>query len=160
MVNDNTPNIAGRKPSKALFKDYDEEQGIYSLDNFHDVFIECEDMTEYEPALKLVGSWKEWERLKRDFPGLVVFISEWKDELEVKLRSRAVKKILSLQDGEDQKALAAAKFISENGWDKRAGGGRPSKKLKDKEARELARAAAETKDEEDRMLKLVKGGVK
>jgi len=143
----------GRIPSRQLFED-----GTYDIEQFHNVFIELEDMTEYKPALQLCGSWKEWERLKNDWKTFNSYIAEWKEELEIKLRSESVAKIIELSKGDDPKALQAAKFLSEGGWRKRSGSGRPSKAEKTKEAKELARASAETKEEEDRILRLINGG--
>jgi hypothetical protein len=74
----------GRKPSKTLFKEFDED-GIYTLEEFHDVFVECEDITEYEAAIKLVGSWTEWERIKRDWPNFQSYITVWKEEINIRL---------------------------------------------------------------------------
>ncbi len=148
----------GRKPSATLFN----EDGPYCLDEFHDIFIECEDMTEYTAAIKLVGSWKEWCRIKNDWPAFVGYIEEWKEELEILLRSRATAKIQSLlEDSEsDSVKMQAAKYLSEAGWKKRAGAGRPSKREKERELKAMAQSAAETKDEETRILKLVNGGDK
>lgn len=143
----------GRQPSKALF-----ENGTYDIEEFHDVFLEMEDITEYEPAIKLVGSWREWERLKRDWPAFRGHIQEWKEELEVKFRSQASRKIIELSDGDDAKALQAAKWVAEGGYNRRQGAGRPSKAEKNKEAKEIAMAAAETKKDEERILKVLNGG--
>lgn len=146
---------AGRLPSWSFF-----ENGTYDIEEFHQAFLELEDMTEYEPAIKLVGSWKEWERLKRDSVTFNAYVTEWKAELTVKLASKAVKKINELVAGDDAKALQAAKWIAEEGWNKRTGKGRPSKAEREREAKELAKAAAETKQEEDRILKVLNGGMK
>jgi hypothetical protein len=144
----------GRIPSRALF-----ENGTYKIEEFHDVFIELEDMTEYKPALQLCGSWREWQRLKNDWKIFNNYIAEWKEELEVKLRSESVEKIIKLAKGDDPKALQAAKFISEGGWDKRVGtAGRPSNAEKTRAAKELAQAVSETKEEEKRMLSVINGG--
>lgn len=149
--------VRGRIPSRQLF-DPSSDLYRYDISNFHKTFVAIGDMTEYKAALKLVGSWQEWERLKRDWATFRSYIQEWKDELEVKLRSDAVEKIIELSSGEDSKALQAAKFLSESGWNKRAGAGRPSKAEKKRAAREIAKLASETKDEEARILKLVNGG--
>ena len=82
LNNPNATGVSGRQPSKALFDD-----GTYDLEEFHDVFIELEDPTEYKPALQLVGSWREWERLKREWPKLREHIADWNEELEIKLKS-------------------------------------------------------------------------
>ena len=143
----------GRIPSRALFED-----GTYDIDEFHDVFLALDDMTEYTPAIQLCGTWKEWNRLKNDWPTFNDYIVEWKEELEIKLRSTAIQKIIDVSKGFDSAALSAAKFVSSAGWDKRTGVGRPSSAEKQREAKLLARAAAETKQEEDRILSVINGG--
>lgn len=146
----------GRIPSRGLFED-----GTYDIEEFHAIFIKLGDMTEYKAAMQLCGSWKEWQRLKNDWKAFKTYIAEWKEELEVKLRSESVEKIIELAKGDDPKALQAAKFISEGGWNKRVGtAGRPSKAETNRAAKELAQAASETKEEEDRILRVINGGNK
>jgi hypothetical protein len=152
----------GRKRAKSLFFSTmeDDDHAIYYLDKFHDTFIQLEDITEYRAAIELVGTWVEWNRLKRDWPAFRGFIQDWKDELEVKFRSNACAKVLALQSADSESVqLQAAKFLSSAEWDKRqVGAGRPSDKLKRQAAKELASVASETKEEESRMLKVINGG--
>ena len=149
--NANSTGVRGRQSSKAMFED-----GTYDLEHFHDVFIEYEDPTEYKPALELVGSWREWQRIKRDWKGFNGHIEDWKAELEVRLRSKAVDQInkLALDGGNFQ----ASKWMAEVGYEKRSGAGRPSKSEKARAARELAEQAASTKEDKARILKLVNHG--
>jgi len=144
----------GRKATKVLFED-----GTYDIEHFHDIFIAMEDLTEYKPALELVKDWREWNRLKRDWPTFGNFVEEWKEEVRVKLTSEALQKIQSMAKGDDPKALQASRFIAEAG-DQRAGQkkGRPSRAEKEKAATELARAAGETAEERQRILKVINGG--
>ena len=153
----------GRDRSKSLFFGYSEndDYATYHLDEFHDTFIELEDITEYKAAIKLVGSWKKWNNLKRDWPALAGFINEWKEELETKFRSDACANVLSLQHAESESVqLQAAKFLSSAEWDKRSGtgAGRPNKKIQKQAAREVAELASETGKETERILKMVNGG--
>ena len=144
----------GRIPSRQLF-----ENGTYDLNEFHAAFLRCKDPTEYRVAIEACGSWKEWERLKNDWPTFKRHVQEWQDELAILLRSEAVAKIIQLTKGEDAKALSAAKFLSEKGWQKRSGAGRPSNAERKREAKELAKMSSETKEEESRILKVINGGV-
>jgi hypothetical protein len=146
--------IVGRKPVKILFED-----GTYNLEEFHDLFVELEDLTEYKPALQLVGDWRKWNQLKRDWPTFGSFVEEWKEEVRVKLTSEALQKIQLMAKGNDPKALQASRFIAEAG-DQRAGAkkGRPSKADREKAATEIARAAGETAEERQRILKVINGG--
>lgn len=140
----------GRQHAKSLF-----ENGEYDINYFHDVFLDLEDPTEYKPALELVGSWREWQRIKRDWPKFNAHITEWKDELEVKLKSKAVEQINKLAF--DDNNYQASKWLAEEGYHKRQGAGRPSKGEKERAAKELAEQAASTKEDKARILKLVNG---
>ena len=55
---------AGRKPILAQFEDYPEYHQdhipvIWTLKEWHDVYVEEEDLTGYRAAMKLVGNWTE-----------------------------------------------------------------------------------------------------
>jgi hypothetical protein len=150
--------IRGRQGARALF----EEDGPYDLDVFHDTFLDCEDLTEYEPALSLLTGvpksrrWREWNRIKRDWPAFNTYIQEWREELEVLFKSRSIKSIIKV--GHEDDNLQANKWLAEQGFNKRQGAGRPSKAEKDRAAKEIASQAAETKEERERVLRLVNNG--
>lgn len=150
LNNLNSFGVRGRTSSKALF-----ENGTYDLLEFHDTFIRLSDPTEYKAAIELVGSWQEWERIKRDWPGFNHHISSWKEELDIKLKSEAIERINNLASSDHYQAN---KWVAEEGYSKRNNAGRPSKREQKKAADELARAAAETKEERERVLKLVNHG--
>ena len=142
----------GRQAAKALFQGDD---AIYDLEEFHKVFIECEDLTEYEPAMKLVGNWTEWNRLKRDWPTFATtYIKAWIEELEVLFKSRAIKQVM-LQARKGN--FNASRWIAEHGFDKQHGAGRPTKASQKRAAKEIAEASAETKDDQARVLRLING---
>lgn len=147
LNNLNSRGRVGRTAAKSLFED-----GTYDIIEFHDKFIELADPTEYKPAIELIGSWQEWERIKRDWPAFNNHITLWKEELDVKLKSEAIERINKLA-GTDH--YQANKWVAEEGYGKQAKVGRPSSKEKKRAAEELARAAAETKEERERVLKLV-----
>lgn len=147
----------GRKSYKVLFEDASCE--THDLIKFHDVFVEQEDLTEYRAALILVGSWKEWESIKRNWPAFNSHIIMWKEEIVIRLRSQALEKLVTLAKGNSSQAASAAKWLAEEGWSKRAGKGRATKSETQRQSMEIAAAAAETKSEEERMLKVIDGGV-
>jgi len=86
------------------------------------LYLAMEDPTEYEFASKYFLGWKHWVRICENRI-LKNHIDEWREELEVKLRSRGVKAlILSAEQGNHQ----SAKWLADRGWDTR-GAGRPTK---------------------------------
>lgn len=87
------------------------------------LYIACADPTEYEFATTYFLNWKHWQRIC-DNKAIRKYIDEWREELEVKLRSMGVKQVVasaSLPGG-----LQAAKWLADRGWSTR-GAGRPTK---------------------------------
>lgn len=158
-----TVNVGGKPPVKQLFFGFGEndDQALYDMEEFHQTFLEEEDFTEYRPAVKLTGSWAEWNRIKSSWPTFRYNITAWKEELEIKLRSRAMAKLTSLVDSSsEQTAANVCKFLVTCGYDERKGAGRPSKSERTKAAAEIAKTAADTVEEEGRVLELLAGGRK
>ena len=87
------------------------------------LYLMEEDIKEYNFATKYLAGWKHWKRLNNN-KFLRKEFDEWRDELEYKLQSQAVQKIVDLAEVEE--SFAAAKWLAEAGWNKR-GVGRPSK---------------------------------
>jgi hypothetical protein len=110
------------------------EQAVYTLKDQDHVldgkhypslkrlYLETEDPTEYEFATTYLLGWRHWLRLCEN-KAIRRHIDEWRDELEIKLRSKGVREVMkSAAAGNYQ----AAKFLADRGWDTR-GAGRPSK---------------------------------
>jgi hypothetical protein len=127
---------SGGKPlTQSLFLEIGyTEQAVYTLkeqDHYHNgnhypslkrLYLLCEDPTEYTFATTYLLGWRHWQRLCEN-KVLRKHIDEWRDELEVKLRSQGVREMLkSATAGNYQ----AAKFLADRGWINR-GAGRPSK---------------------------------
>lgn len=92
------------------------------------LYLECSDPTEYEFATTHLVGWKHWQQMTNN-KIIRKHIDEWREELEVKLRSEGVRNAIQhAQSGTFQ----AAKWLADRGWDKRAAG-RPSKEEIEKE---------------------------
>ena len=86
------------------------------------LYLEFEDPTEYEFATNVLLGWKHWQRMCEN-KIIRKYIDEWRDELEVKLRSRAITDaIKEARKGHFQ----AARWVADRGWATR-GAGRPTK---------------------------------
>ena len=135
----------GRLPSKALF----EPDGLYSLAIFRTIFIETGDIYEYQAALKLVGSWQEWLRLKRDWPGFCDHVAGWVAELDIKQKSEAALTIVTLSTKDSAAGLSAAKWIAEGHHGKavkqttRVGRPKKSRLAPERTVKDIREAAAE-----------------
>lgn len=86
------------------------------------IYLQMEDVTEYDFANHVFISWKHWLRITEN-KQLLSHISEWRSELEYKLRSKAVQQMI---DQADKGSFQAAKWIANREWDVR-GAGRPNK---------------------------------
>lgn len=124
----------GYKTEYALYtlKSYDHTYKGKVYPSLKRLYLETEDPTEYEFAVKYLIDWAHWKRLNAN-KALSAHFEEWREELELKIRSQAVKDMMSLCASENGN-FSAAKFLADRGWDKRAAG-RPSKSEKEKEQR-------------------------
>lgn len=128
----------GRPLTQGLFLEvnYDEKYAVYTLKDedyeykgvvypsLKKLFLLSEDPTEYAFAIKHLLGWQHWKRLN-DNKMLAKYFEEWREELELKLRSQAIRDMQNLCSGENGN-FGAAKFLADRGWDKKAVG-RPSK---------------------------------
>lgn len=103
-------------------KEYDHIWEGRSYPSLKKIYLEMEDVTEYEFASKHLLNWKQWQRLC-DNKQVGPYIQEWRDELEYKLRSRAAKEMI---EQAASGSYQATKWILDRGWINR-GAGRPSK---------------------------------
>ena len=128
----------GRPLTQGLFLEvnYDEKYAVYTLkDDDHEykgttypslkkLYLKEEDPTEYLFASKHLLGWDQWQRICENRI-LKKHITEWRNELEMKLRALAIRRMIDMADSENGN-FQAAKFLADRGWDKRAAG-RPSK---------------------------------
>lgn len=113
-----------------------------------DIYLEIADPTEYDFALRALGSWEAWQRLSGpDGPEWFrPYVTAWRDELEVKLRREAFLHMRELAKNKTD----AAKWIAEGKWETRRAG-RPSK---EEQQRELRKATSVHKGYEDDAVRL------
>lgn len=102
--------------------------------SFPRLYLEIADPTEYQVATTLFDGWPHWLRLQgnsRIFPT----IQSLRDELEVKLRSEGVRKLITMAGGA-RSSETAAKWLADKGWEKKEMG-RPTKEKVQREAKKL-----------------------
>lgn len=110
-------------------EDYEYKGKVYP--SLKKLYLEMEDIVEYEFATTHLLGWAHWQRMCANRQ-LIKYINEWREELELKLRSRAVKAMRDKVNTEQ--GINAAKWLAEKGWDKKAVG-RPSKQEEEREKR-------------------------
>ncbi len=109
-------------------------QGL--LPSLRDIYIQCADPTEYAFAQLCFGSWRHFQHLTT-LEWFSDYLQEYRDELEVALRSDALK--LLIKQAEDPKGTTAAKFLANADWKGRSSKrGRPSKEEVQGERKRLA----------------------
>ena len=93
--------------------------------------------SEYDFAIAVFGSWDHWDRLSNESNKiLIAMFTSWRLEMEIKIRASSLRDILQTSGSSDSAGLAAAKYIAERGWEKRAG--RPTKAAVEKETKAQA----------------------
>lgn len=147
----------GRYLTKGLFKetcDLKHIKPIYTLSDepkegfisAREVYMNANDPSEYQVAIDMVGSWEHWKRLC-ECDWFMECVTRWREELELKLRSNALRSIVNQSLKEGKEAVSAAKYIVEGGWkgsqNKR---GRPSKDEIKREARIQAELGGELEE--------------
>ena len=100
------------------------------------LYLEIGDPTEYEFAEQCFINWAHWQRICEN-KAVLAYIQGWRDELEVKIRSVAVKQAMAHAASG---SYPAAKWISDRGW-KTRGAGRPSAEEVQRETKIAARVA-------------------
>jgi len=131
-------------PSKKLFKQYD-KTGTEDLEDWRARFVEVADPTEYLGAIELMGSWRDWQTFKRNWPTFTNnILPDWVAEIEVKLRAEAIRDLCN--QAATAKGTAAAKWIAEGKYRARKAGA-PSKAEVQREAKIQARIDNEVEDD-------------
>lgn len=125
-----------------IFSLYDDKPGLV---NCRKTFVALEDPTGYEWSMQYLGDYEHWKKLMKS-KWFQEAYDVWMEELKMKLRSQAIKRIKEIQDeGQPAQALVASKYLASFEWEK-AGRGRPSKQ---EITGELKRAAEALKVEDE-----------
>lgn len=97
-------------------KDEDHELNGKTYISFKRKYLELADPTEYLVATELLGGWKHLQALYKS-PECRKFLSECREELEVKLRSKAIRNIAADALSESKSAISSAKWMADKGWE-------------------------------------------
>ena len=99
--------------------DYEYKGNLYP--SLKKLYLAMEDIVEYDFANEYLLGWQHWVRLGEN-KLIRNHIDEWREELELKIRSRAVREMIKTAP----ESFQAAKWLSDRGWAVKAPG-RPSK---------------------------------
>jgi hypothetical protein len=140
-------NPSGTRFLKALFFEQNttgKDQVVYTLKDsdhlgypsLYRLYMELEDLTEYEFANKYLDGWEHWEMLcKCDW--FKPYVERWRKELHLKISARALRKIKAEAQTTSREAVNCAKYLLEKGWVPKEQRGRPSKQEVEKEKKRI-----------------------
>lgn len=151
-----------RTQSLVLEFGYNYEEAQYTVKPYHYetngklypslllLYMQEGDPTEYAFAEKYFLSWSHWMKFSKSRLA-EPHVAEWREELEMRLRSQATKSMLHLTR---KNHFLAAKWLAEKGWTGPQVAGRPSKEEVTKQAKILAKAEDEYAEDIKRMGRL------
>ena len=100
----------------------------------------CSDPTEYTFAWSVFGSWETWQQLARS-NYVKENVGTWRREVEVKIKSEAIRSIAEEMRTGGRSSFGAAKLLLERGWLDDKNASKAKEKLKAKEEEELDKQA-------------------
>lgn len=119
----------GYNTDYALFTLNDEDKTYQDKTYFSlkRLYLDVGDPSEYQFARQCLLNWRHWKRITEN-KLFIPYLEEWREELEVQLRSEGIISVMEQSENNFQ----AAKWLADKGWDKK-GVGRPSKADKARE---------------------------
>jgi hypothetical protein len=151
----------GRFHTKALFVETISKEllakgikPIYSLNgdpayiDIHEMFINSNDPTGYTFAIAAFDSWEHLKHLK-SLEWFKRHYNRWEEELEIKMRSGAIRSLVHVAENDGSRGITAAKYIADKGWEKKRG--RPSNSEVERERKIQATIKSELEDDFNRL---------
>ncbi len=131
-------------PSEAIFtlKSVDHEAHGKTYLSLQKLYLSIcpSDPTEYEFSQVVFGSWDIWQTLSNsDY--LKHHVARWRHEVEVRIKSEAIKSIAEEMKTGGRSSFSAAKLLLEKGWLEKDTASQAKKKLKEKESEDQDKAA-------------------
>ena len=139
----------------------DKSQVVYTLkDEDHEgfpslykLYLSCSDLTEYEFANQHLGGWDHWLKLQ-ECGWFKPYLQRWRQELILKHKAEALKRVISEARSSSRNAFAANKFLVQEGWkqpEEKAKRGRPSKAEIERSKKELLEFDSELSEAANRL---------
>jgi hypothetical protein len=117
-------------------KEQDHKYKGHTYPSLKRLYLEMCDPVEFDFATEHLNGYRHWLRICEN-KALASHVAEWREELELKLRSQAMAQMLDMSEDSFQ----AVKWLADKGWEKR-GAGRPA--TKEKEMQEALTKKVET----------------
>ena len=107
----------GRKLTIGLFEELADpgsaSKPVFKLSDWRKVYVDIADPTGYEAHIVLIGNWEHWQALVEN-KRFAAELEKWNKEVEIKLRSQAIKNLV--KQSKTDKGTAAAKWLAEAGY--------------------------------------------
>lgn len=161
-------NEIGAHILKPIFFEHDNSEHLYTVFTLKDqdhtwkgqvfpslrkLYVEMEDPTEYEFALKHLDGWIHWKKLSQA-SFFQEHLKEWREELEVRMRAKALNRIKLRATGDTKDSFAADKILLAGQWrsaEEKSNVGRPTKDKIKQEAERLFSERTEFDDDFERL---------
>lgn len=133
------------------------KEDVDGLPSLYRLYLEEEDVSEYFFAKKYLGGWEHWQKLSES-TFFKPYIQDWRKELEILIRAKALKRLLAVADNPANKfSYDANKLLVKEGYkekdtDKTSKRGRPTKDEINKEATRIASEEDQVKLDHERLL--------
>ena len=127
-----------------------------SLKSLKQLYLQENDLTEYDFARKHFVNWDHWQTVSKSWY-LKDHVAKWREELEIRITTDALKMIQAEAISESKFAYNANRYLADKGWKpkeekvSKKGVGRPSKASI---AEETARLVSESHDIEKDLIRL------
>lgn len=104
---------------------------------------------EYEFAMDVFNSWEHWVKLTKS--SIKQTFQEWRDELDIKIKAEAMRKLIVASQSNDAKGVAASRYLADKGYVEVRKAGRPSKEEVERERKNEARVSATLAEDMERL---------
>lgn len=133
-------------PAIWTLEDYDIVKNDVSYPSLYLLYMDMEDLTEFEFANRYFGSYEHWEALCKQ-PTFKPYAERWRKELALKIQARALRQLADEAQSESKNSYSANKFLVEKGWIPKEGSGRGRGRPSKKEIEEAAKLEASQKNQ-------------
>lgn len=158
-INNQRAEEGGLKPLFTL-KDQDIVKDGVTYPSLKKIYMTYEHVPgyEYEFAIDVFNSWDHWNKLVNSTAFLRDTIKSWREELEIKIKAKAIKSVMAKSRMDDAQGFNAAKYLADKGYAPTRG--RPSKEEIEREKRIAAGVSKDLEADMERLGLSVINGTK
>lgn len=147
--------MADKSSVSYTLKDWDHTVDGIVYPSLYRLYLEKEDLTEYDFANSYLDGWEHWEMLT-NCTWFKPYVSRWRKELSLKIKAKALSRLKAEAASSSKNAFVANKYLVEKGWvdsEDKPSRGRPSKDEIKAAANEIAITDRRIADDYERILK-------